>query len=49
VLVSPGIHGSPLALRKLGVTGTVRASVHCYNTEGEIEQLARALAALSRE
>jgi cysteine desulfurase/selenocysteine lyase len=46
VITSPGIHGSPLALNKIGVPGTVRASVHCYNTEDEIQRLARGLEAI---
>jgi cysteine desulfurase/selenocysteine lyase len=48
VITSPGIHGSPLALRKIGVPGTVRASVHCFNTEEEIARLARGLHSLAR-
>jgi cysteine desulfurase/selenocysteine lyase len=47
VITSPGIHGSPLALRKIGAPGTVRASVHCFNTEEQIARLARALRSLT--
>jgi cysteine desulfurase/selenocysteine lyase len=47
VITSPGIHGSPLALRKIGVPGTVRASVHCFNTEEEIARLTRGLRCLT--
>jgi cysteine desulfurase/selenocysteine lyase len=46
VIASPGIHGSSLALRKVGVPGTVRASVHCYNTEEDIDRLAHVLAGM---
>lgn len=47
VIVSPGIHGSPLALRKIGVAGTARASVHCWTTEADIDRLARGLRAMT--
>lgn len=47
VIVSPGIHGSPMALRKVGARGTVRASVHCFNTCEEIKMLARGLRAVA--
>jgi cysteine desulfurase/selenocysteine lyase len=47
VITSPGIHGSSLAVHKIGVSGTVRASVHCYNTEDEIDHFAHVLAAVA--
>lgn len=47
VVTSPGIHGSPLAVRKLSAAGTVRASVHCFNSQDDIERLARGLKAVA--
>lgn len=43
IIVGSGNHGSTLALREIGVDGTVRISLHYYNTEDEIDKLASCL------
>lgn len=43
VLVSPGTHGSPAAMKKLGVEGTVRASLHFFTTESDLNRFSAAL------
>ena len=39
--------GTRLDMEARGLTGLVRASVHYYNTEGEVERVCAALAALA--
>ncbi|MGD0175373.1 MAG: cysteine desulfurase [Candidatus Bathyarchaeia archaeon] len=43
IAVGSGNHGSLAALETIGVHGTVRLSFHCYNTEKEIDKLAKLL------
>jgi cysteine desulfurase / selenocysteine lyase len=40
--------GSPVAMRRLGVQALVRASVHYYNTEDDIDALIRILGGMAK-
>jgi len=43
VLISPGTHGSPAAMKKLGVDGTLRASLLFFTSESDLDRFIKAL------
>lgn len=49
ILVSPGTHGSPAAMKKLGVEGCLRASLHFFTTEADLDRFVGALEAAVAE
>ena len=48
IALASGANGSYLVMKQLGVEGIVRASVHYFNTEDEIQTLIRSLRKLKR-
>ena len=39
IIVAAGTHGALHVMRKMGATGTIRASIYCYNNEDDISAL----------
>jgi cysteine desulfurase/selenocysteine lyase len=47
IVTAAGSHGSPLAVKFLGVEGVTRLSLHCFNAREEIDSTLRAIGRLA--